>query len=306
MSEYRQKLAQLARDSAKIKHMESVHKDLLNQRTELREKCDELNVVRIQESEDVTALENGNITTFFLNLTGRLDERLDKERREAYAAQAKYDTARRELSQLEYEIDKYSAELEALYNSDRQYRRMIQERIENIKTGSADSDDSFALEQNLIILQQQQHELEEAIAAGNAAAATTGEIMNYLNKADKRSTADFLLDSFLADLVKHDNLEKAQNSIELLQNQLRKFRSELADVTIDKNISVKIDSFTSFADFFFDGIFSNLAVQEKITNAKNQVSNTKYQIYNTINALNAMLNENYRQQQTTKEKINSI
>lgn len=305
MSEYGQRLAKLARDNARAKHLEAVIDDMKIQRTQLREKCDRLNTVRVQESEDVANLENGGIASFLLNLTGKLEEKLDKERREAYAAQAKYDTALRELSQLEYEIDKYTVEFETLHKSGEEYRRLVRERVSSIKGGSADNDDIFALEQNLIILQEQNAELEEAVAAGETAVNTAKEILVYLDKADGWSTMDFFLGSFRVDIAKHDNLDKAQSGINQLQSQLRRFKSELADVTIDKNIGIDIDSLTTFADFFWDDLFSNLAVQEKITNAKSQINNVRYQILYTINTLNTMINENLKQQQATRDKINA-
>jgi hypothetical protein len=147
--------------------------------------------------------------------------------------------------------------------------------------------------------------MEEAIAAGQNAVVYADKILTYLDKADNWSTADFFLDSFLVDLAKHDNLDKATVEIGNLQTALGKFKSELADVTIDKNISIQIDGFLTFADYFWDGIFSNLEVQRKISDASRQVLDVKYKIQDTISTLTLMLNENSRQQQEINEKMNN-
>lgn len=75
-----------------------------------------------------------------------------------------------------------------------------------------------------------------------------------------------------------------------LQVQLRRFNTELADVNqrIDAT-PVVIDSFTKFADFFFDDIFSSLSVSKKIDTSIGNLNQTRLQIERMLERLQPML-----------------
>ncbi len=81
------------------------------------------------------------------------------------------------------------------------------------------------------------------------------------------------------DLAKYEELDDAQEQIEQLQVELRRFKTELADVEITADLQVTVDSFLKFADFFFDfGLFADWAVLDHINQAQSRVENTKDQI----------------------------
>ena len=75
-----------------------------------------------------------------------------------------------------------------------------------------------------------------------------------------------------------------------LQVQLRRFNTELADVNqrIDAT-PVVIDSFTKFADFFFDDIFSSISVSKKIDASIGNLNQTRLQIERMLERLQPML-----------------
>ena len=74
----------------------------------------ELDAIRIKEQSDVDKLEGGSLAAFFYNVIGKMDQQLDKEREEAYAAAVRYDTALRELEAVEDDIRRYQEELRDL------------------------------------------------------------------------------------------------------------------------------------------------------------------------------------------------
>ena len=53
-----------------------------------------------------------------------------------------------------------------------------------------------------------------------------------------------------------------------LQKLLSEFHAELADVAVYADVQVEIDEFTRFADFFWDGIFVDFAVLDRIRGAR--------------------------------------
>lgn len=298
MTELENRLQQMLDKVERKRYLDRMVEQMLPQRATLREKCLMLENDMYREDRDVQSLEGNSVAGFFLDIFGKREERLEKEKQEAYSARMKYNAAKYELDSIDRLIDSYSRELDLLKNSESELQSVLDAHMADIGNES-----NIAMQVQLSLLKGKKLEMEEAIAAGQNVVRSADTILTYLDKADSWSTADFFLDSFLVDMAKHDNIDKATAEINNLQTLLGKFRSELADVTIDKNISINIDSFTTFADFFWDGIFSNLAVQEKISSATKQVQGVKYKVQDTISTLTLMINENNRKQQETQQKM---
>lgn len=64
-----------------------------------------------------------SLASFFYNMIGKMDEQLNKERQEAYAARVKYEAAARELEAVEEDLRRSKAELSGLRGCDRRYVR---------------------------------------------------------------------------------------------------------------------------------------------------------------------------------------
>ena len=67
-------------------------------------------------------------------------------------------------------------------------------------------------------------------------------------------------------------LNSAQSNVQDLQTALRNFRTELADVKegISADIHLEIGDFLHFADYFFDGLFTDWMVYDRISESKNK------------------------------------
>ncbi len=99
---------------------------------------------------------------------------------------------------------------------------------------------------------------------------------------------DVMGGGLMADLAKYEELDDAQEQIEQLQVELRRFKTELSDVEITADLQVTVDSFLKFADFFFDGLFADWAVLDHINQAQSRVENTKGQIKRVLALLKKM------------------
>lgn len=307
MTGFTEKIKTLRTRLDRKNHLDSVVEDLNKQYAELTVKCRQLETDWAREESDVETIENSSIAGFLLDLFGKKEEKLDKERQEAYSAKVKYDTAARELNMVKYDLDRYTAELESLQNADEEYARRLKEIMKYIqRKGVSSAEDRLALEENLFYLENCKKELEEAVSAGHSAASSASETITWLQKAEDMFGWDVFLDSILVDLQKHDYLDKARKNGEIMQQKLRAFKSELADVNFDENMDVQLDSFLSFADFFFDGLFTSLAVRDRIRNSKFRIDEIRNKIYRTLNILETMIADNDKQQSDTKEKINSF
>ena len=288
-------------------HLEKVQEELMLQKNMLSVNVKKLKESCKKEQADVERLEGGSLSAFFYNVIGKMDEKLTKEREEAYAAKVKYDAAVKELQKVEEDLRKNESDLNELGDCEKRYEELLEVKKERMKTtGHWAAEKILELEQRLTYLDNQKRELDEAMEAGEAASALTEDVLNSLSSAESWGTFDILGGGIIADAMKYSDLDEAQMLIENLQDQLRRFKTELADVTIDSEMNVKIDGFLQFADYFFDNLFTDWAVMDKIRNSRLQVENTGDQIQSVMEKLSEMKDQVIVQREAIQEQLEKL
>lgn len=284
------------------KRLEAVLAELQAQQAPLKKKTAELEAVMLRERKDVDRLEGRSLAAFFYHVSGKMDEKLDIERREYYAARVKYDACRRELEAIEQDIEATEEDLADLADCELRYAQVMDaKRLAIEAAGTAEAEKLLRKEAELSYLTGQTRELEEAIAAGTAALQTTAAILQTIESAKDWAAFDLLGGNLLADFAKHDKLDDAQKQVEDLQIQLQRFNKELSDVTIRSCLQVNIDGMLRFADVFFDGLLADLTVLDKIRKSYSQVDHTRTQILTILHQLQDEL-EDVRHRHTHIQK----
>ena len=131
-------------------------------------------------------------------------------------------------------------------------------------------------------------------------------IFTTLSKADNWSTWDIFGGGLISDVMKHSHLDGAQKQIEMLQVLLRRAKNELEDVKIYSDINVKIDGFLRFADFFFDGLFADLTVKDKIEDSLIAIQDVRRQLSDTRNKLKETYEKNQRKIKSREKRITEL
>jgi hypothetical protein len=307
MAYYDEQLQLLQQQVVHKERMESKLKELYTQREELSIKVNELKKNKLDEQADVDHLESHSLASFFYAVVGKMDEKLDKEREEAYAARVKYDVAVQELSAVEEDIQHSEAELSQLHGCEQQYEKMLEDKAEAVKsTGSREAVEIFQTEKGIAYMESQMKEIQEALIAGETVLSITNSILFSLGSAKGWGTWDLLGGGLLSDLAKHNHLDEAQKQVEHLQVQLRRFKTELTDVAINADMQVNIVGFLCFADYFFDGLFADWAVLDKINQSQTQVQNTKSQIESVLNHLTSMSNSTDKELESEKARLDDL
>ena len=110
------------------------------------------------------------------------EDKLDKERAEAYAARVKFDTAKAELDRVEDEISRIQAALAPLSQCERNYQKTLEDKCQEIKSsGSQSAEGIFKIEEEIGYLESQRKEVKEAVWAGQGALRTTEGILSSLS-----------------------------------------------------------------------------------------------------------------------------
>lgn len=306
MNYYDSELQRMQKEILEKKRLSAQLSDLLLQQAELEQKVTELGKVKQEEQEDVDRLQKGSLAVFFYKATGKIDEKLSKEQAEAYAAAVKYAAAERELEGVNYDIAECRRRLSELQWIEREYQRMIEEKAKQIKAENGPVvEQILQLERQIFFLQNQKKEIDEAINAGQAARSISQKILGDLQSAKDWGTWDMIGGGLITDMMKYDKLNSAQSNVQDLQTALRNFRTELADVKegISADIHLEIGDFLHFADYFFDGLFTDWMVYDRISESKTRAENTCRQIETVLEKLHILLDENAEEQERLAEEL---
>lgn len=307
MRQYDEELKELQQQAAMKNRLETIVKELKMQREELQARVDELANIKEKEQLEVERLERRSLTNYFYQVVGKLDERLTEEKQEAYQAAVKYDAAYSELQAVEADIRTKELEYGRVRRSNERYQELLKEKQEAVKlSGVPEAAEILRLEEQITSLGVHLKELDEAISAGKRAEQIAEGILSSLSSAQGWGTWDLLGGGLIADVAKHSHLDEAQGQVEKLQRALRRFKTELSDVEIIADMQVNIDGFLRFADYFFDGLFADWSVMNRISEAQGQVKNVKSQISSLLGKLNRASISVKAEQTTAKSRLQEL
>lgn len=307
MKFYDDELRNLQQKIQRRSYLDSKLTELHRREKELAPTVGQLHAAKINEQSDVDRLEGRSLSAFFFKVAGKIDEKLDKERQEAYAAAVKYDVASRELESVRADIVNFSSERRTLDGSEDEYYRLLAEKAEAVKaSGVAGATEIFGAEEELASFDAKEKELREAVNEGERALQIIKKINAQLNEAEDWGTLDLFGGGLISDLAKHGALDEAQELVEQLQVQLGRFKTELSDVEINADIQIKIEGFTRFADYFFDGIFTDWTVLGKIKDAMSRVEETNAQVTEITDSLKSMLSVLSTEKAKVKNRIDEL
>lgn len=234
-----------------------------------------------KEEADVERLEGISLSGLLASLFGNKEEQLLKERQEALAAQLKYDEARVRAERLGGELARAQQELSGLAGVEAQYQALLAEKERQMRQ----SPGWGAGELGRLAEREQQaawrrKELDEARRAGMEADAALARVEETLQSAHNWGTWDMLGGGLIATAVKHSRIDEARQKLYDAQEKLSRFRRELNDVhaTLQVPVVMDLDGFTRFADFFFDGLLVDIAVQSRINESLRQVERSRHQV----------------------------
>ena len=131
-------------------------------------------------------------------------------------------------------------------------------------------------------------EIREAIRAGERALDSLKEADRQLSSAGTWGLIDIFGGNTFSGLMKHMRQNNASRYVDDARRDMAAFRDELGDIRDLENLNVDIDGFLTFADFFFDGLFTDWAVLDHINQAQSRVENTKGQIKRVLALLKKM------------------
>lgn len=291
-------------------HPDSIYKKIDGTKTMLenaRHELKKLEGIMEKEQLDVEKMSQTSLKTLFYKCLGTHDKQVAKEKEEALAAVLKYESCKKsvdeltdKLSQLtnrHYEMSKVQDKLDALYEEKR--RGMASFNMpEYAKIGQLEKEISF--------IRREIKELKEAITPGNMAINTLNEAIELLDSAGDWGTWDLLGGGLIADMMKHDKIDKAKQAILNAQTYMQRLQVELQDVNMSLDGSIQITGGAVFADFFFDGLIADWYMQSKISQSRDNVVATCGKIRKIVSTLSTQLNHKEKDLEAKEREIKRI
>lgn len=307
MTYYDEALQELQQKKAEKIRLEAKERTLKRQEAALAEELQELEKIKIREEADVDRLQRRSLANFYYQVIGKKEGMLTKEKEEAYAAAVKYDAALHSWERARADLADIAQKLKPLQKCDQQYEEMLAAKREwLLALNDPAAQEIVELEMLCTQLKGQKKEIDEAVQAGERALSIIQSVIDSLNSAKNWGTWDALGGGLISDIAKHTHLDEAQYKIELLQDALRRFQTELADIKLQAEMQVQIDGFLRFADFFFDGLFADLTVLERIRNSQEQVYRIRKQLEDALKRLRDMRDASEQKEFTAKIKCEAL
>ena len=269
----------LSNATEEIRRKKKLEGDGITVEKELREKSSRLaslGALLAKEEIDVEKLERTSLTTLFYSVLGSREEKLEKERQELLSVQLQYQQTKHQVAYLERELAHIQAQLDTLAHVEAEYEALLSEK-EAFLHGSERETDSqlIAYAEQSGGLVSKLKELSEAIRAGKDVLASLEGVLASLQSARNWGTWDMLGGGLISTIVKHDRIDDARDGIHAVQAKLASFERELADVGERIQLGIEIGGFETFADYFFDSLIFDWAVQSKINASLERTLNAK-------------------------------
>ncbi|GHJ48105.1 hypothetical protein Cs7R123_54470 [Catellatospora sp. TT07R-123] len=245
------------------------------------------------EADDVAKLEGLSLTRILAALRGSRDDALARERAEEQAAAYRVAEARERLRVVADELAAAKAKLASLRTAEADHAAVLAEKEQHLAAvGDPRAARLLELAERRGCLTAEAKELREAVAAAVRAADSLDQVALLLSKADDWSRYDtFFGGGAFSSSMKHERMDEAAAAAALADRHIAVLRNELADVRgMDLTLpELALADFTRFADVWFDNIFTDLAVRDRIKTAIANVERSTQRVSGLRRTLNQRL-----------------
>ncbi len=265
-------LTNVTKELEGLKKVGSRLEDLNREITELQGKVGYLVKQVDKESEDIETLKKTGVKSLFYKVLGSKEEQLEKERQEYLEANLRYDEARKSLELLEYERSILEGKIKAMPGTRQRHQDLLKLREQEIIA----SNPRLAAKINTIdaqITERQKmlYEVEEAMGVGRGANHLLEQVLVKLDQAVNWGQWDMTgRRGQMSGHMKHRQIDMAKDLAYKAKISLTQFEKELRDIYGPENfgLTVRIPTFSSFTDIFFDNLITDWIVQQKIQNTR--------------------------------------
>jgi hypothetical protein len=261
------------------KRLEELKAEVIQQELRVQDLYEQHN----KENADVKNLESLSLVGLFYAVLGNKEQQLEKERQEALRAQLTYDEARRSLELLRSDVVNVQNRLEAIGEVETTFEAKLETKLSLLLLSAH----PVAIElknqhTQWQQLQLQQREICEALEAAKQYQEWLLLLISQIQQAKNWGTWDLMGGGWVAGMAKHNHLESARQTVAGLRHHAFKLKKELADLNRTLYTDIEVDAFERFVDIFFDNLFSDWMVQQKISKSLESAEKVRYELHDLM------------------------
>ena len=298
MRNYQKELETLRERIARERENQRVLKQLQEQEAQYQHHLDDCRKKYCREQEDVERLERLSWSSIWASLKGSKESDMEREKAEAWTARVRLQEAQRQLEELQMEMAE--RKLRADPTCGVEYHDLLREKEKEYREKNFEFAAKMAeVERRELSAVTERKELNEALYAGKRLQTQIRTALDSLSSAAGWSTWDMLGGGIMADMMKYSHMDDAQKTMERVQSDLRRYRAELADVTQAVDFELQTDGFTVAMDIWFDNIFADWVVRDRIQQAETRLE----EVYGRVTAIQQQLEKRLTDVQQTIEAL---
>ena len=225
---------------------------------------------------DVEQMKKDSLSNTLLKLIKRYEGKLDKETQEMLAVKMEYDKASDRVSDLQSELYQLNSRIQVLLDNKQAYEAELKQREDIVKSSITSKAYLIyrKLQEEREKLGKQLVEIDEAKVVAHLVLGTAQSALEHLQSAEGWATYDiWARGGVISHMAKYSHIDNAQADFNRLSYQVKDLEKELSDIMIfETTYNVGIDATTRMFDFWFDNIFTDLNVRDKIRADKEEVS----------------------------------
>lgn len=257
----------------------------------VREAARRVHALRLQRDAEVADVERytGGVWAFLYDLCADRAARLSREQAEARAILLRLEDESIEHDRLTAELAAIEGRLIAFAGADAELATARGAKLAELRAAGGELGEQLEeIAREAVMVLAARRATDEALVAGATARARIVRIMQLLDEARGWGALDMVIDSSLVSGVKRDKLDEARGAAGALQGELAVFRIELGElgVRFDAQL-IELADTGRFLDVWFDNLFSDAAVQDRIIRAQASAASLRHQVEGWIGSLHA-------------------
>jgi len=239
----------------------------------------ELAVLQAQyqhEQKDVDRLEHLSLSRVFASMKGSREDALTREQAEANAVRVRVADAQARLEAVRSELQAAQNRLGQLASAPQAYAAMLAEKERHLtESGDPRRATLLSLADERGRLNAELAEMNQAMAAADAARQALSVVEDRLGSASGWNTYDtFFRGGMLATAMEHSRLDDAAAAAAEADRRMAVLRTDLTELdrVAETSPMITLSSATRFVDLWFNNIFTDLAVRDRIQQGQQNVA----------------------------------
>ncbi|MGG7058467.1 hypothetical protein ACQPUY_01725 [Clostridium nigeriense] len=281
MYNFNEEFLKIEEDRNRLRKLNSKLSTIKNEINKAEKILDNLNKNLSKEKNDVDKLEYFSLSYIYYKMKGNIDEKLSKEKFEFFEAQAKLIESKDYLNRLITNKKELIKEISTIGDLDLKYDDLLNNSAEYVlKLNNEKSQKISEILDRIKFISLEQKEIREALFEGDRLLPCINNSISHLNSAHNWGIYDIMGGDLLATMAKRSKMDDASKSINSIKVMLKKYNTELDDLSEEINISLQLDGLSSVMDYFFDNFFTDYFIQGKINSALDSTINLKNKVIN--------------------------